>query len=440
MSKKHWRELPIGKCLSESFAGEWGTEPNPANARVLRATDINNEGQINLSGGAPRRIPAKKLADKRLQAGDILLEGSGGSPEQPVGRVAFFPGVEGKCDFLCSNFFKTLRPDPFTANPRFLFWKLMWFYKQPRLLTLQQQTTGLINLKFDEYKESTVSVPEDISEQGKVAEVIDTLDTAIHQTEAIVEKLKQVKQGLLHDLLTRGVDANGKLRPSYEAAPDLYQKTVIGWRPKDWEICQVSSVLSGIDAGKSPDCQDIPAKGDEWGVLKVGAVHPDGLKLNENKVVEEARLKNPAYLVRNGDLLLSRANTFELVGLVCYVTNHPERLMLSDKTLRLSVKANRMTTTFLFWQLQHPKTRTQIEIAATGTSGSMKNISQGGVEKLWISRPLIDEQEEITKRLVAASDRCRDEQEKLSKMREMKSGLMDDLLTGRVRVTPLLAQ
>lgn len=277
-------------------------------------------------------------------------------------------------------------------------------------------------------------------EQPKIAEILATLNTAIRQTEAIVDKLKQVKQGLLHDLLTRGVDANGELRPSYEAAPDLYQKTVIGWRPKDWEICQVSSVLSGIDAGKSPDCQDIPAKGDEWGVLKVGAVHPDGLKLNENKVVEEARLKNPAYLVRNGDLLLSRANTFELVGLVCYVMNHPERLMLSDKTLRLSVKANRMTTTFLFWQLQHPKTRTQIEIAATGTSGSMKNISQGGVEKLWISRPQIDEQEEITKRLVAASDRCRDEQEKLSKMREMKSGLMDDLLTGRVRVTPLLAQ
>ena len=277
-------------------------------------------------------------------------------------------------------------------------------------------------------------------EQPKIAEILATLNTAIHQTEAIVEKLKQVKQGLLHDLLTRGVDANGELRPSYEAAPDLYQKTVIGWRPKDWEVCQVSSVLSGIDAGKSPDCQDIPAKGDQWGVLKVGAVHPDGLKLNENKVVEEARLKNPAYLVRNGDLLLSRANTFELVGLVCYVTNHPERLMLSDKTLRLSVKANRMTTPFLFWQLQHPKTRTQIEIAATGTSGSMKNISQGGVEQLWISRPQIDEQEEITKRLLAASDRYRDEQEKLSKMREMKSGLMDDLLTGRVRVTQLLAQ
>lgn len=306
---------------------------------------------------------------------------------------------------------------------------------------LVRRASGTTFLEISGAEFGSIQLPSPCPEEKlKIAQLLDTLDTAIHQTEAIVEKLKQVKQGLLHDLLTRGVDANGELRPSYEAAPDLYQKTVIGWRPKDWEICQVSSVLSGIDAGKSPDCQDIPAKGDQWGVLKVGAVHPDGLKLNENKVVEEARLKNPAYLVRNGDLLLSRANTFELVGLVCYVTNHPERLMLSDKTLRLSVKANRMTTNFLFWQLQHPKTRTQIEIAATGTSGSMKNISQGGVEQLWISRPQIDEQEEITKRLLAALDRYRDEQEKLSKMREMKSGLMDDLLTGRVRVTPLLAQ
>ena len=278
------------------------------------------------------------------------------------------------------------------------------------------------------------------AEQRMVADVLDILDSTIQKTTSIVEKLKQVKEGLLHDLLTRGIDANGELRPSYADAPHLYQSSTIGWRPADWEVCRVASVLAGIDAGKSPDCQDVPAKGDQWGVLKVGAVHPDGLRLDENKVVEENRLKNPAYLVRNGDLLLSRANTFELVGLVCYVTNSPQRLMLSDKTIRLSVRASRMTTPFLFWQLQHSTTRTQIEIAATGTSGSMKNISQGGVERLWVSRPPIDEQEEITKRLVAAATRHRDEQQKLLKMRELKFGLMDDLLTGHVRVTPLLAQ
>jgi type I restriction enzyme S subunit len=304
---------------------------------------------------------------------------------------------------------------------------------------LVRRASGTTFLEISGTEFGSIKVPSPSpDEKLKIALLLDTIDTAIHQTKAIVEKLSQVKAGMLHDLLTRGMDVNGELRSSHDEAPDLYQGSPLGWRPKDWEICRVASVLAGIDAGKSPDCQDVPAKGNQWGVLKVGAVHSDGLKLDENKVVEENRLKNPAYLVRDGDLLLSRANTFELVGLVCYVTNHPERLMLSDKTLRLSVRANRMTTPFLFWQLQHPKTRTQIEIAATGTSGSMKNISQGGVEQLWISRPLTDEQEEITKRLGAAANRYRDEQEKLSKMRELKCGLMDDLLTGRVRVTPLL--
>jgi type I restriction enzyme S subunit len=371
-------------------------------------------------------ISAKASSDAvRVSDGATILLWDGSNAGE------FFKAKEG----IVASTMARITPD---ANfyPEFFFYLLK---HAERILKNQTNGTGIPHVDKEILENISVFCPGD-AQQRKIAEVLNTLDTAIHQTEAIVEKLKQVKQGLLHDLLTRGVDANGELRPSHETAPDLYQKTVLGLRPKDWEICQVSSVLAGIDAGKSPDCQDIPAKGDQWGVLKVGAVHPDGLKLSENKVIEEARLKNPAYLVRNGDLLLSRANTFELVGLVCYVTNHPERLMLSDKTLRLSVKANRMTTPFLFWQLQHPKTRTQIEIAATGTSGSMKNISQRGVEQLWISRPQIDEQEEITKRILAASDRYRDEQEKLSKMREMKSGLMDDLLSGRVRVTPLLAQ
>ncbi|MEO5364325.1 MAG: N-6 DNA methylase [Magnetococcus sp. DMHC-8] len=87
---------------------------------------------------------------------------------------------------------------------------------------------------------------------------------------------------------------------------------------------------------------------------------------------------------------------------------------------------------------RHPTLRTQIEIAATGTSGSMKNISQGGIKQLWITRPSITEQDGITQQLDVVASRYMDELESLSKMHALKSGLMDDLLTGRVRVTPLL--
>src|SRR5690606_37612683 len=110
------------------------------------------------------------------------------------------------------NFFKTLRPNRQPINERFFWRKLCWFYRQPALLSMQQQTTGIINLKFQDYLAAEITLPADKAEQAKIAEVLDTLDTTIRQTEAIIAKLKQAKQGLLHDLLTRGIDANGELR------------------------------------------------------------------------------------------------------------------------------------------------------------------------------------------------------------------------------------
>jgi type I restriction enzyme S subunit len=75
-----------------------------------------------------------------------------------------------------------------------------------------------------------------VREQRAIAEILDTLDTTIRQTEAIIEKLKQIKQGLLHDLLTRGIDANGELRPPRSEAPHLYQDSPLGWIPLEWSV------------------------------------------------------------------------------------------------------------------------------------------------------------------------------------------------------------
>jgi len=275
-------------------------------------------------------------------------------------------------------------------------------------------------------------------EQPIIAQVLDTLDTQIRQTEALIAKLERIKQGLLTDLLTRGIDQNGQLRPTPDQAPHLYKESPLGRIPREWEVCSLAEVLDGIDAGKSPSCQDIPATGDQWGVLKVGAVHPEGLRPFENKVVDDTRLRKDAYLVRDGDLLISRANTSELVGLVCLVDNVPKNLMLSDKTLRLKVDELRMSVRFLFLQLQMSASRRQIEMAATGTSGSMKNISQSNILRLLIPCPPLTEQQAIASKSADLDKRLVTERAACQQMEKIKAGLTDDLLTGRVRVTLLL--
>lgn len=274
----------------------------------------------------------------------------------------------------------------------------------------------------------------DLSEQRKIARILTTVDDLIEQTTALIAKYQAVKQGLLHDLLTRGVDAQGRLRPPQAEAPTLYKQSPLGWIPKGWEIKKINSVLTGIDAGKSPECPDIPAGGDQWGVLKVSAMHPNGFREQENKVIVDLAHIRPEYEVKRGDLLISRSNTFDLVGIVCFIEKTRPQLILSDKSLRLRPNSELILTEFLFWQLQQPTARRQIEMYATGTSGSMKNISQQEIRSIEIVVPNISEQREIVARVNSIQKKLRTEVTYSRKLRELKTGLMQDLLTGKVRV------
>src|SRR5664280_2945901 len=104
-----WSHETIGSTLSTHFSGAWGVEPRSSLpiTVVLRSTDIDDDGHVNLASGALRSLSAAERNAKKLQFGDILLEASGGGPGKPVGRTAWFPGAEDE-QFSTSNFFKVL--------------------------------------------------------------------------------------------------------------------------------------------------------------------------------------------------------------------------------------------------------------------------------------------------------------------------------------------
>ncbi|MFB7810464.1 hypothetical protein V6P99_11285 [Streptomyces virginiae] len=161
---------------------------------------------------------------------------------------------------------------------------------------------------------------------------------------------------------------------------------------------ELGDLLCRIEAGKSPLADDTPAGQGEWGVLKVSAIQPGRFVAQENKAVRDAALIHPGYEVRPGDLIMTRANTEELVGLACVAVAPPPRLMLSDKTLRLVVDESVADPTFLALVLAQPSMRQRIRSLATGTSGSMKNIGQGQIRGLLMPDVPLDEQ----RRIVAA--------------------------------------
>ena len=203
----------------------------------------------------------------------------------------------------------------------------------------------------------------------------------------------------------------------------------------------LGTLLTGIDVGRSPDLEDMPAGPGQWGVLKVSAVTNDGFRSDENKVVRSPSLYNPAFCVHRGDLLITRANTSSLVGQSCIVGDAPPGLMLCDKTLRLRVNERLVPAKYVQLALTHPFVRRQIESAATGTSGSMKNISQQSIKRLMIPVGNMTEMQRIVEILNSADsaiEMTRKVAEKLETTAvALTTARLTELAEGALAVPPL---
>jgi type I restriction enzyme S subunit len=328
-----WTPSIIKACLDEEFPGEWGTTPKraPANALVLRSTNLDDDGHVDLAGGAPRLIPTQKLATKRLKDGDILLEGSGGGPGKPVGRVALFRD-DGNGPYLCSNFFRTLRPGK-NADPGFLAWRLLCLYRQPVIWQFQQQTTGIINLKHGDYLEQQILLPP-LPEQHRIAEILDTLDDAIRKTEQVIAKLQQMKQGLLHDLLTRGIDEKGELRDP-EQHPEQFKDSPLGRIPKDWEILSALSVASRESGSTVIGPFGSNLKADDYQpdgvpVLFVRDIRDTGFQWKSNVYLTYSKaLTLSAHEVQPGDVLATKMGLPPCIA-ATYPTWMPPGIITAD--------------------------------------------------------------------------------------------------------------
>ncbi|MBL9027440.1 MAG: restriction endonuclease subunit S [Myxococcales bacterium] len=399
-----------------------------AGVPVVMPQDIPS-GVIDVRSVARIAEPtAQRLGRHRLQAGDVVFSRRG-----DLSRCALVePSQSG---WLCGTGCLLLRP----AGSRLSGAWVSRIYRhhaiQTRIARLAVGTT-MANLNTGILARLEIPSPP-LPEQRQIAAILDTLDDAIRKTEQIIAKLKQVKQGLLHDLLTRGIDDNGELRDP-ERHSEQFKASALGRIPKAWEVSSLGRLLLRIEAGSSPNCPDRPAHGDEWGVLKVSAVRPTGFEPSENKAIVTPSLIDPSCEVRDGDLLITRANTYELVGLTCLVDRPPPRLMLCDKTLRLVLDSRKADARFVFFTSQTPPLRAQIETHATGSSGSMKNIGQSAIRALTFQLPPLTEQVEVASRLCAADARAEAERRSLGQLAMLKAGLMEDLLTGRIRVTSLL--
>lgn len=294
-------------------------------------------------------------------------------------------------------------------------------------------------IRVRDYLEIVVPIADDDA-RPVIAQILDTLDTAIAQTEAIIAKLKAVKQGLLHDLLTRGIDANGELRPPQSEAPQLYKQSALGWIPKEWDVRGVLDVASstrqciltgpfGADLGTSD------FKVDGVPLLRIGNVQAGFIDWSDLLFVSEHKAELLAkYRVKAGDLLFARQGA--TTGRNALAEDRAEGALINYHIIRVAVDHEQCHPHYLHAMFNSEPAKAQVD--QEKGRGTREGINSEQIAALALALPPIAEQREFVARMEALDDMLSQETVGLDKLRKTKVGLMDDLLTGRVRVTPLL--
>jgi type I restriction enzyme S subunit len=274
-------------------------------------------------------------------------------------------------------------------------------------------------------KSFDLSVPKSIQSQQKIAHILTTCDTVIEQTQSAIAKYKAIKQGLLQDLFTRGLDANGRLRPSYHQAPELYKESKLGMIPKEWEVRKLGDVINAVDPQpdhRTPESVEngIPYLGindiDDFGNVDLRKCRKVSIGiLDEHK---------KRYQVRNGDIIFGKIGTI----------GEPKRLFnFWNMTLSANVILIQPIgiADYIYWYLLSETVSKQI-------NNSIHTTSQPafGMEKIRsLNIPTCNdfEQNKIADRLNAIDNKIKSEEVLLQKYQAIKKGLMGDLLGGEER-------
>lgn len=252
--------------------------------------------------------------------------------------------------------------------------------------------------------------------QTKIAHILSTADAVIEKTQAAIDKYKAIKQGMLHDLFTRGIDLQtGKLHPRYEDAPELYKPSQLGWIPKEWEVKKLGDVgevrmCRRVFNYETSDQGDIP-------FYKIGTFGKQPDAYISQKLYDSYRQQ--FSFPNKGDILISAAGT---IGRTIIYDGTPSYFQDSN-IVWIENYGELISNEYLYQVFQIVEYKTE--------GGTIQRLYNSILKSAVFPCPSKPEQKLITERLQAIDNKLQTEQTYLQKMQSLKKGLMEDLLSGR---------
>ncbi len=332
-------------------------------------------------------------------------------------------------DYILSTGFVLLESK---IEPKFVYQYLIsdFFNIQKDILAEETTQEAISN---DDFNRIFIIFPENKLEQRKIAEILETVDNAIEKTEKIIEKYKRIKQGLMQDLLTKGIDEKGNIRSE---KTHKFKDSPLGRIPEEWEVVRLGEIVERIKNGF---------------VYHFSLMSKEGIPITRIETISEGYIDESkvgyldfsyyelvkAFKLKFGDILFSHINSFEHVGKTAIYNGKPPFLIHGMNLLLLRAKGNVCHPFFLIFLLKSEEIRKKIR-SLSRQAVNQVSIKISDLSELSIPLPPLSEQKRIAEILSQIDQAIEKEEKYKQKLERLKKGLMEDLLTGKVRVNKLV--
>jgi type I restriction enzyme S subunit len=385
----------------DSRAGLWtGKRPPFVRAKVLRNTDFGPHGALTLDDAAELDVEQRHFSAKSLVRGDILVEKSGGGPNQPVGRVAYFDGPSDA--FAFSNFTSRLRVLDLDAFlPKYVFYYLLHFYNQGGTESLQQHTTGLRNLDYRHYLDTEIPRVS-LSRQREIVRVLADVQSALANEHRRIGELDMLRQAMLREIFGDADNDPGQ-RFSFEE--------------------RVLTTVADLYSGGTPS----KARSDYW---------EGDIPWASPKDMKRPRLVDTidhisSVAAQSGSRLVPAGSIFVVIRGMILARDIPlciaTREMAFNQDMKAIVARSGVSPDYLYYALLARKSDL-LRAISTSAHGT-RRISSSAVEDLVVPIPVDEaDQERIASTLRALDERRLLSQQAAARLAELFEALLNDVM------------
>jgi len=382
------------------------------------SVDDFNTGNRFVYNAAKRisELGLKNSATKILDKGDIIISARG--TVGVIAQIAFTMAFNQSC--------YGIKQKKANLSNDFIYYFLHYYFRTIGVIKAGSTFDTITKKTFDEI---SISFPINLEEQAKLISILSTLDESIEKTEQLIAKYKNIKQGLMHDLLAFGIDKNGIIRnPLTHKFVEKNGMMV----SEDWDVKTLREIckIFGRIGFRGYTQADLVGEGYGAITLSPSNIKDGMLSFNDCTYISFFKYEeSPEIKIFDGDILFVK--TGSTFGKIAQVKNLPEKATINPQFIVLKeIQCDKVLLTYI---MQSYEFQNRVKLIVGGST--IPTLSQEKLYELNIRLPKDpQEQTKISEILEAQDKLIESEQANLFKLQNLKQGLMQDLLTGKVRV------